>query len=238
MQNARDAERHLSEGVFALSDKYRLKYKKGEEAKYISHLDFVRAIGRTFKRAEIPVKYSQGFNPHIIMTVALPISVGVLSDSEYMDVELTESMNTDELKKRINGKIPMGLEILDVKKVNEGERALSKVMSAKYLVLCESEDAIDGKAIENLLENENITVEKKTKKGISDVDIRPDIISISYLGKDNLSDVFEMHLSAGSSANLKPETVLSAMEKYLGYKVGHTQVKRINMYFENCINIF
>lgn len=224
---------HL-EGVFALN-KYRLKYKKSDEARYISHLDFVRTIGRTFKRAKLPVKYSQGFNPHIVMTVGLPISVGVLSDSEFMDVEMTDTISCSELVDRINEKIPLGLKILDAKRLNESDRPLSKIASAKYLVFAQG---IGDTSIETLLDKDDITVEKKTKKGISSVNIRPDILSLNYLGKDNEYDVFEMHLSAGSSANLKPETVLAAMDKYLGYSTKYFRIKRTNMYFENAINIF
>lgn len=228
------AVHHRLGEVFALN-KYRLKYQKGEEARYISHLDFIRTIGRTFKRANLPLKYTQGFNPHIVMSVALPISVGVLSDSEYMDVELTESINTAELIEKINENIPLGLKILDARKVNDDDRPLSKIDSAKYIVYVNGEGKID---VDKLLNMQVVEVEKKTKKGISDVDIRKDIRNIEYLGKEDEYDVFKMHLSAGSNSNLKPETVLLAMEKYLGYKSDYCKIKRINMYFENDINIF
>ena len=234
MLNAQDVAHHLLEEVYALS-KYRLKYQKYEEARYISHLDFVRTIGRTFKRANLPLKYTQGFNPHIVMSVALPISVGVLSDSEYMDVELTESVSLSDLTKRINENIPMGLKILDAKKLNESDKSFNKIESAKYLVYVIGNGNID---LGRFLSLNQIIVEKKTKKGISDVDIKKDIKNIEYLGKENDFDVFVMHLSAGSSANLKPETVLNAFEKFMEYKTEFFKVKRTNMYFENDINVF
>jgi radical SAM-linked protein len=220
--------------VFALN-KYRLKYQKSEDAQYISHLDFVRTIGRTFKRANLPLKYTQGFNPHIIMSVALPISVGILSDSEYMDIELTESVNTSDLINRINENIPLGLKIIEAKKLTESDKSFNKIDSAKYIVHTQGNGC---REIEKLLEMESIEVEKKTKKGISNVDIRKDIRNIEYIGLEDEYDVFIMHLSAGSNSNLKPETVLKAMELYLGYKTEFYKVKRISMYFENSINIF
>lgn len=216
-------------------NKYRLKYQKSEQAQYISHLDFVRTIGRTFKRANLPLKYTQGFNPHIIMSVALPISVGVLSDSEYMDIELTESIGTAELINRINGNIPLGLKIIDAKKLTEEDKSFNKIDSAKYIV---HTTGTGCKEIEKLLELDCVEVEKKTKKGISNVDIKKDIRNVEYVGTEDEYDVFIMHLSAGSNSNLKPETVLKAMELYLGYKTEFYKVKRINMYFENDINIF
>ncbi len=216
-------------------NKYRLKYQKSHQAQYISHLDFVRTIGRTFKRAKLPLKYTQGFNPHIIMSVALPISVGVLSDSEYMDIELTENINTSDLVNRINENIPLGLKIIEAKKLTDSDKSFNKIDSAKYIVYTLGNGY---KEIEKLLEMESIEVEKKTKKGISNVDIKKDIRNVKYVGCEEDYDVFIMHLSAGSNSNLKPETVLKAMELYLGYKVEFYKIKRINMYFENNINIF
>ena len=216
-------------------NKYRLKYQKSEEARYISHLDFVRTIGRTFKRANLPVKYTQGFNPHIIMSVALPISVGVLSNSEYMDIELIENMKTSDLIQSINDNIPLGLKILDAKKLTDSDKSFNKIESAKYLVYTIGNGDIN---VEDFLSLKEVVVEKKTKKGISDVDIRKDIKDIKYLGKDEEYDVFVMQLSAGSIANLKPETVLNAFCKFMGYKTDFYKVVRTNIYFENNINIF
>ena len=62
---------------------YVLKYSRGEEVKYISHLDFVRMFHRAVRRAGLPMSYSHGFNPHPVMTVAMPLSVGVTSDVQY-----------------------------------------------------------------------------------------------------------------------------------------------------------
>jgi radical SAM-linked protein len=152
-----------------------------------------------------------------------------------MDIELTESVNTSDLINRINENIPLGLKIIEAKKLTESDKSFNKIDSAKYIVHTQGNGC---REIEKLLEMESIEVEKKTKKGISNVDIRKDIRNIEYIGLEDEYDVFIMHLSAGSNSNLKPETVLKEMELYLGYKTEFYKVKRISMYFENSINIF
>ena len=215
--------------------KYRIKYKKKEEARYISHLDFVRTITRTFKRAEIPIKYSQGFNPHIIMTVGLPLSVGVLSDAEYMDIELYEDIDTKKLVCDLNNNIPNGLEILSARKLEEGDTPLSKISLAKYIVGVECEGECN---LDLLMQNATLEVDKKTKKGITLTDIKPMIKNICYLYEKEGKNYYEMLLSAGNIQNLKPETVTLAMEKYSdNFKVEFVSVKREQMYFEKDVPI-
>lgn len=210
--------------------RYRLKYKKKDEARYISHLDFVRTITRTFRRAGLPVKYSQGFNPHMIMTVALPISVGVISDAEYMEIEFTEEVPCDKIVSALNRNIPLGLEITDAREVTDTDIPLNKIAYAKYFVSVEHKGLCD---IEKLMQNDTLEVDKKTKKGITLTDIKPMISSIRLIGGDLGNAEYEMVLSAGNVKNLKPETVISAFEKYgEDYKADFISVTRKEMYFD------
>ena len=125
--------------------------------------------------------------------------------------------------------------ICSTAKSKKKSKSFNKIESAKYLVYVVGNGNVN---IEEFLKQEEIIVEKKTKKGISDVDIRKDIKNIEYVGKENEYDVFVMHLSAGSNANLKPETVLNAFDKMMAYKTDFCKVIRTNIYFENDINVF
>ena len=79
MQSVPDAERRVSKEGYVMS-KYRVKYQRREDARFISHLDLMRTMNRAMKRAGAPLKYTEGFNPHVVMTVALPLSVGITSE--------------------------------------------------------------------------------------------------------------------------------------------------------------
>ena len=214
--------------------KYRIKYTKDEQARYISHLDFVRTIGRTFKRANIPVDYSQGFNPHIILTVGLPCSVGVLSECEYLDTQLYEDMPCDEIIERINNHIPMGLKVIGCQKLEQGYVPLHKIESCLYRATVEYSGNID---IDKFLSNDEIIVDKKTKKGINPTDIKPMIFDLEKVSDADGVMVIKMHLTAGEK-NLKPDTVFDAFEKYFeGFKVEYSDLVREKIFFGKNIEI-
>ena len=101
---------------------YVLKYRRGEEVKYISHLDFVRMFHRAVRRSGLPMAFSQGFNPHPIMTVAMPLSVGVTADGEFMKIGFEGEFSEAEIKSALNTALPPGFEILRAKKVAGKER--------------------------------------------------------------------------------------------------------------------
>lgn len=191
---------------------YIIKYARDERVKYISHLDFVRLFHRTVRRADLPFMFSQGFNPHPIMTVAQPLSVGVTSECEYMNVGFDGDFSNEELKERINNALPPGYSIVDVKKVNsKKEIDLTTLDRAVYVVEVEYEGDID---IDAFLENTELKVMKKSKSGIKESDIRPYIYDLKLLYKENNIMTLEMCIAIGNTYNLKPETVIASMEKY------------------------
>ena len=93
--------------------KIKVKYKKGEEVKFISHKDLMRAFQRAVRRAGIPIAYSQGFNPHMKISWGQALKVGQASDAEPAELQLDGWMKPQELQQRLNQQLPRGLEILD-----------------------------------------------------------------------------------------------------------------------------
>lgn len=198
----------------AMNDYY-LRYKRGESIKYVSHLDFVRVFGRAFRRAELPIAHSEGFNPHPLLTFALPLSVGYTSECELMEFVMEKELSEAEIKEKLQNAMPVGIEITGVYK---GKTRMKKLDNALYIV--KPENIPDD--IKAFLSLECILIEKKTKSGIKETDIRGDIKNITI--KDGC---FEMLLSAGSRANLKPEVVMNAMNKYIdGYNSGECEYHR------------
>lgn len=198
-----------------MNNNYYLRYEKTENVKYVSHLDFVRMFGRALRRAHLPIAYSEGFNPHPLLGFALPLSVGYTSECEILEIALTEELPPDEIMERFNRVLPDGVKILSA---HEGKSNMKKLDIALYQVFPEKTPA----GIAEFLAMDKILIEKKTKSGIKETDIRPDIKDIKVtLGK------IEMTLSAGSRNNLKPEVVIAAMNKYIaGYNSGDCRYHR------------
>jgi len=211
--------------VCALNNNYYLRYEKTEKTKYVSHLDFVRMFGRALRRAHLPMAYSEGFNPHPLLGFALPLSVGYTSECEILEIALTEEIAPEKIMERLNNVLPDGVKILSA---HEGKSNMKKLDIALYQVFPEKTPP----GIADFLSMEQILIEKKTKSGIKETDIRPDIKDIKVtLGK------IEMMLSAGSRANLKPEVVIAAMNKYIaGYNSGDCKYHRKQI-FDNDMNV-
>ncbi|MDP4133318.1 MAG: TIGR03936 family radical SAM-associated protein [Bacillota bacterium] len=190
-----------------MSNRIWLRYEKKDLAKYISHLDFVRAMNRTLRRGEVPVSYSQGFNPHPKLSFALPLSLGTTSNCELIELEVDTDMAPEEIIERLNSKAPVGLKFVDGG-ILEDKKMFNKIGYAKYQV---TPDIMPSESqIEDFLKRDNMVVKKKTKSGINETDIRKDIDSIKI---EDTSLI--MVLAAGNEANLKPETVILAMNTYI-----------------------
>ena len=194
---------------------YYLTYEKNEKAKYVSHLDFVRMFGRALRRAHLPIAFSEGFNPHPLLGFALPLSVGYTSECEILEITLSEERPLKEIMVSLNNVLPQGVKITGA---CEGKSRMKALDYALYIVKAEN----IPERIGEFLEKESILIEKKTKSGIKETDIRPDIRSIEVF-----PDRMEMVLRAGSRANLKPEIVVNAMNKYIGgYHSGECEYHR------------
>ena len=207
--------------------KYILKYGRDDRVKFISHLDFVRCFHRSVRRSKLNFEFSQGFNPHPIMTIAQPLPVCVTTECEYMKVGFVTDLSESEIKDELNKSMPGGFFVYDVKQVFGKEIDLTKIDMAEYITEIECDSPCDAKAI---LNEKELIVPKKTKSGIKDSDIRPHIFELENLGyKDGIMTV-RMVVSCGSAYNLKPQTVVSAMEKYIdGFSATFTASHRKQM---------
>lgn len=156
-------------------DRLRLRFTKTGPAVYISHLDLMRTMQRAFLRGDIPLKYSEGFNPHAIISIALPLSVGAASDCELMDFKLREFMSLQEITYRLNRALPEGIEALEC---YEWERKCKEI---RWLDIAGEWEYDKGNAAELLPDvadffaQDSIVIEKKTKSGMGQTDIVPAI---------------------------------------------------------------
>jgi radical SAM-linked protein len=216
--------------------KYRFKFTKGEEIKFIGHLDFMVAFQRAIKRADIPIAYSNGFNPHQLLNFASPLSLGYTSIGDYGDLQIQNWMSVDEIKTRLNENMPIGVKILEVAELSKNaKKVMTSLCAASYEV--KFEKAVTPKVIEENIDKfmlqDEIIVLKKTKRNLKDTDIKPDILEI-----ENASDKagkIKAKVNAGSVKNLKPESVAEAFMKYVGleFNKNKNRYTRLDMYMSD-----
>lgn len=156
-------------------DKLRLKFKKTGRAVYISHLDLMRTMQRVFFRSKLPLRYSEGFNPHARISILLPLQVGVASECEYMDFWLTEDRELSAVPAMLNASMPEGIEALEV------YPAARKGAELKWLeVEGRFTGGRDAGFYTDFFAREDITVTRRTKRGEKTENIAPYIRSAVF----------------------------------------------------------
>jgi len=184
--------------------------------KFLSHLDLLKVMERTMRRAQIPVSFSQGFNPHPKMAFGTAKSVGLASECEYFDVELDGEMDPVDFRTKLQEKCPIGIEINDTKEISPEEPALMAVINcASYQVVVKvtrelSPEELDKK-IGSLFSQSKIMVERVSPKRKKEFDIRPGIISLTYSLYAPEKIIFEMDLNMGNQGNVRPGEVIDAL---------------------------
>jgi radical SAM-linked protein len=215
------AQRLLMEG-FVLN-KYRIQFTKGDQIRFVPHLDMVRLFQRAIRRANLPIAYSQGFNPHQQMSFAQPLSVGATGIAEYIDIETTQLMDTKDAADKINTVLPEGAFVTNIREVREKEKnGMAAVEAGSYIITLDRNVENLQNSIDKFLSEPELIIEKKSKKVTKEVNIRADIFKLEAI-EDNKMYAF---LATGSNRNLKPDLMLECFYKYMGldfnpYKMGY-----------------
>ena len=193
----------------------RLLFEKTGNAVWISHLDLMRLFQRAFKRADLPLKHTQGFNPRPSVSIALPLSVGIESHCELLDFDLEgDPVPCDVICSRLNQVLVEGVRVLDV---YENGRKLKELSLLSCRVTLEYDNGVPEDAenqIRQLFAQDNLLVSKKTKNGMQDQNIVSMIRSIQVM-KRNLN---ELHLDATvccQNPTLNPTQLVAAIRQYL-----------------------
>lgn len=181
-------------------DKIRLRFKKTGRAIYISHLDLMHTMQRGFSRAGYELKYSEGFNPHPIISIILPLSVGCSSVCEFMDFRLKQECRLDRLPVELTAVMPEGIEAI------EAYEPLRKAAELKWLAIegifeYDNRSAADmAPELIKFFAQDEIIVPKKTKRGMGEFDVKSAIKEIAFNADGN---------------NVKVNAVISAQEPTL-----------------------
>lgn len=194
-----------------------IEYTREERVKYISHLDLMRTMQRAVRRGGIPVAWSQGFNPHPLIAFASALAVGVTSSAEYMDIVLDSPMIIAEIISRFNDALPKGITVKDAGELDDRTPSLMSLIGrADYIADIGAPDLDFGRYVSDFLKQKEILVERKTKSGMSTVNLMEGIFSISTV--DNYPQKLNLALQSGSTGNVRPEIVIRELLRFMGVK--------------------
>lgn len=197
----------------------RFKFTRGEELRFISHLDQQRLFQRAFRRAGLNIAHSNGFNPHPKLSFALAMSVGLMSDSEYGDVVLIRDIDLTEFTKRLNASLPEGLKVVEARRIPQGKASLSASLTdSRYRIEVALEPRIDAASLNEALSVyqslDEVILEKRNKKGkLVPKNIRPFIQDIRVLSVQNGTAVLALRLKYIEQQSVKPELVLQTVNQ-------------------------
>ena len=214
--------------------KARIKFRKYGCMKFIGHLDVMRFFQKVMRRADIPIAFSGGYSPHMIMSFAQPLGIGLTSDGEYLDIELTEPIDSKEAVARMNAVSVEGIEMVSMVQISEEKKASGMTITAAsdyQVFLLESGKSSDVRrnipsewkeSWEEFLSQEQILVWKKSEK---EVDIKPMIY-----GSEIKEEYIYLYLATGSEQNLKPDLVMETFLKYIGQEDVPLFYNRLDVY--------
>lgn len=217
----------------------RVKFTKENEVKYISHLDLMRTFMRVIRRANIPIAYSGGYNPHPEMSFGAPLSLGVISMAEYVDIKLEQELDLEDMIERLNLFLPMGIKVLGAAKLPDSfKSAMALITHAKYTIYVSVEKAdlqyVKSKLVEFLNQESIIGKKRQPKKNfaIKEFDIKPMILEMALEGCEDDICTFTCLLLSGSQSNLNPEILIQAFVEYAGIDVKRIKILRNEVYSE------
>lgn len=203
----------------------RITFSKYDRAVFISHLDLMRTMQRAFKRADLPIWYTQGFNPHAYIMFPLALSLGISSDVEIMDASLTEDIPCDEVTKRLNSALPTGLKIIKTALPVNKHTAIKK---AEYEIILNAAQ----RDFNEFISREKIEIKKKSKKNYEKlIDIKPDIELLGINAKDEEISIC-VRLPAGCDLNINPSVLIEAFSEFTG-KVYTAKISRTRILDNN-----
>jgi radical SAM-linked protein len=180
------------------------------------------------RRARVKMMYSEGFNPHMKITFALPLSIGIESVCEYMDIKTDGSVSPDDVKNNLSKNLPTDMKVLEV---YEAQSKLTDIKYAEYMIYLDyGEDTEKAVEIGNRIFSGSLVVTKRTKKGEKEVDISPMIKDVSCSYEYGLV-VLKARVCADSENYLNPFYLTGALDKEMGVEAGHRRVVRTQTYF-------
>ena len=210
-------------------------FQKDKGISYTSHLDVQRTLQRAFRRAQLPLAFTKGYNPHPKLSFATALATGFSSDGEWIEVEFEQPIAPEAFIERANAALPGGLRFVTAFEGDDSIDTLSKLLlCARYTVTLHFGTPVTRKSVEaalaDMLASEEIIVQKKTKSGIKPTNIRPEILEAFVTDEPDGPVRIELLGSLTVAGGLRVETFWNALYDRLGVS-GFASVHRNSLYF-------
>lgn len=200
-----------------------IRFGKQPRLRFISHLDLQRFFQRALNRTGLPVAYTQGFNPHAVMSFGSALALGWTSEYEIFDVKLSVPMGRKRTEEAMRQALPEDLPVLEVRMVDDRHPApMAMVRASDYEIALSGENAgavLD--AVDAFLASEQVMAVRKTKSGEKEIDIRPLAISLEREG-----DVLLARLKLTETDTLKPDLLVNSLAKLAGVEPPEARIHR------------
>lgn len=204
--------------------KIRLQFEKNMP--YISHLDLMKAVQKILKRTGLPLKYSEGFNPHMVLNIANPLPLGIVGKQEFLDFELkTDSISFGEIKEKLRLASPEG--IVPVEIYTENLRKFNETTNANYEITIRTDDS---EKIREFLDQEEILVEKFSKGKTKTINLKELIFCYGVTDTEDGVKI-SLNCACGNEKTLNPMLLKKAMIDS-GIKITAFLATRLGFYNE------
>ncbi len=208
----------------------------------------MRLFQRSFNRAEIPVEYSKGFNPQPRFSIASPLSLGIESQEEYMDIELVEEIDIDDFKDKMNKVLPKDVQIIEAAYPKDKDAIAAMISWALYEIRFEISEDMEveevQQKIDTWLDRDEILIsrlrKKRKKKVMQEENIRDSIGKLRCLGKEDGEIIVEALLKTGEQGNLRPFDFVEALNRDndLHIIMDSISLKRLGLFIEKGKDIY
>lgn len=216
--------------------KIRMEITKGDEIRFIAHLDYARTIERAVRRAKLPAAYSEGFNPHMKLAFASALGVGVASEAEYVDLELREEVKVESVLNDLGSQLPPSIVLKRGKYIPPSSAALMAIVTlAEYSVQAPVDASVDPKTIEKSIQQFNEANEiqfiRQSPKGRREINVKDFVKKVDFRLLENRLQ-FQFSCSITPQGTIKPSEVIESMVDSFGLKIdkGSILIKRTGLY--------
>jgi radical SAM-linked protein len=190
-----------------------LKIKKASSIKFISHLDFVKAFEYGLRRSKLPISFTEGFNPRPKMSFGNAAGVGVSSDDERIVLDLSQAVEPNQIKTRLNEKLPPGMQVISADEIPEDTKSeLGKLNASEYQISISSSEVSKVERILNeIMDSTEYTALRHKSGSVQSVNFRPYVISMDIIDASDKTITINASFKTTNSGGGRPQDIIQIL---------------------------